>query len=74
MKISSEPAARIGMEPAALLALGLENLAYIREVAFNGQVGFAIHAADGRVLGITPARALSMALARQHDLEPVSLH
>lgn len=58
----------------AFLALGAPTLAYVRASDINGTDGFAIHGADGRVLGIAPTRDLAFAAARQHDLEPVSVH
>ena len=58
----------------AFLALGAPTLAYVKASDFNGADGFAIHGSDGRVLGIAPTRELAFAAARQHDLEPVSVH
>ena len=60
--------------PEALAALGLQHLAYIKDVLVEGEVQYAIHGADGRVLGITTARDVAFAAARQNDLEPVSVH
>ena len=62
------------MTPEALAALGLEHLAYIKDVLVEGEVQYAIHGADGRVLGITAVRDVAFAAARQNDLEPVSVH
>ncbi len=58
----------------AFRALGAPTLAYIKPSAVDGSDGFAIHGADGRMLGIAPSRALAFAAARQHDLDPVSVH
>ena len=62
------------VSPAALLALGGPNLAYVDRVVVDGKVGYAIHAADGAVLAVVADRELAFATARQHDLEPVSAH
>ncbi len=62
------------MSPAALLALGGFNLAYIGRVVVDGTPGYGIHAADGTVLGVTVDRDTAFAAARQNDLEPVSVH
>jgi len=58
----------------AFAALGGPNLAYIKAAEFDGKPCYAIHAADGRLLGAAPSRELAFAAARQHDLEPVSVH
>jgi len=58
----------------AFAALGGPTLAYIKAAMFGEDAGFAIHAADGRLLGAAPTRELAFAAARQHDLEPVSVH
>ncbi|MGD9538311.1 MAG: DUF1150 family protein [Alphaproteobacteria bacterium] len=58
----------------AFLALGAPTLAYIKAADINGEQGYAIFAADGRMLGAAPTRELAFAAARQHDLDPVSVH
>ncbi|MDE0048258.1 MAG: DUF1150 family protein [Rhodospirillales bacterium] len=50
------------------------NEAYIREVLVDGAMVFGIHAPDGRLLGVAPDRELAFAAARQHQLEPLSVH
>ncbi len=62
------------MPPAALLALGGPNLAHIGPIVVDGAAGYAIHAADGTVLGVAVDRDTAFAGARQNDLEPVSVH
>ena len=56
------------------VALGMQNLAYIKPVFLNEQAGFAIHAADGTPMAVVPNRDVAEAAIRQHDLEPVSVH
>lgn len=63
-----------GMTVETLLALGGSNLAYIKQVFVDGDIGYGIHAADGTVLAIAETRDVAFAAARQHDLEPVSVH
>jgi len=58
----------------AFLALGAPTLAYVKAAEINGQKGYAIFAADGSMLGAAPTRELAFAAARQHDLDPVSVH
>ncbi|MBM3489028.1 MAG: DUF1150 family protein [Alphaproteobacteria bacterium] len=58
----------------ALLAIGLEEVAYIRRHLADGMPRFAVHAADGRLLGDFDAQASAAAACWQNDLEPVSVH
>ena len=48
--------------------------AYVREVLVDGDLVFGIHAPDGRLLGVAPDREIAFAAARQHQLEPLSVH
>ena len=48
--------------------------AYIREVTMDGAVVYGIHAPDGRLLGVAPDRDIAFAAARQHQLNPLSVH
>ena len=57
---------------AALGELG--NSAYIKSVPSEKGTGFALFAADGTQLAIFPSREAAYFTARQHDLEPVSVH
>jgi hypothetical protein len=56
------------------VALGMQNLAYIKPVTVNDHLAFAIHAADGTPMAILDDRHVADAAVRQHDLEPVSVH
>lgn len=60
--------------PGELAAMGLAHVAYLRAIEIDGQPGFAIHAADGRRIGIAPSRDTAWVAARHHDLELVGLH
>lgn len=55
-------------------AFGVNDLAYLKPVAEDGQAAVAIHAADGTQLAVVSDRAVAMATVRQHDMEPLSLH
>ncbi|HYB10038.1 MAG TPA: DUF1150 family protein [Alphaproteobacteria bacterium] len=55
-------------------ALGVQNIAYVKEVVEDGVTAFAIHAADGSRLGLAKTRDLAIAALKQHDLEPLSVH
>jgi hypothetical protein len=55
-------------------ALGLAEVAYLRAATIDGQRGFAIHAADGRMIGFAPSHNIALQLIRDNELEPASLH
>ena len=57
-----------------LAVLGVRDLAYVRPVMVDGAPGFAIHAADGTQLALAPTRYHALALIRENDLEPASVH
>ena len=52
----------------------LPNRAYIGRVEIDGETGYAIRDADGEVLAVLADREIAFAVARQHDLDPVSVH
>jgi hypothetical protein len=58
----------------AFATLGLEQVAYVKPVITDDEVGFAIHAADGTRLALLSNRMTAFALIRRHDLEPASVH
>jgi hypothetical protein len=54
--------------------LGIEYVAFVKPVAADGEMAYAIHAADGTEMGIVDDRDVAFAAVRQHDLEPLSVH
>ena len=60
--------------PAALAALGMPYLAYVRPTVVDGVACYALHRADGSAVALAETREVAFVLARQHDLEPVSVH
>jgi hypothetical protein len=54
--------------------LGMQNLAYIKDVEIEGQAAYAIHSADGNTVAVLADRDVAFATVRQNDLEPVSVH
>lgn len=62
------------LTPADFVALGVEDVAYVKPVVVNGARAYAIHAADGQHLAVVPNRDLALATVRQNELEPVSVH
>ncbi|MEA2783039.1 MAG: hypothetical protein QOK29_4583 [Rhodospirillaceae bacterium] len=60
--------------PQDLAVLGLQDMAYLRSVTYEGTDGYGIFTADGTQVAFAPTRALAEAAVRQHELEPVSVH
>jgi hypothetical protein len=54
--------------------LGVQDLAYVKRVTVDGQIRYAIHAADGTEIAVLADRDVAFATVRQHDLEPMSVH
>ncbi len=50
------------------------NAAYIKAVPKGKGTGFGLYAADGTQLATFPSREAAYFTARQHNLEPVSVH
>jgi len=66
---------RIGtLSPQDFMSLGLEQIAYIRPMEIAGDVGFAVHAADGTQIAVMKSRELAVAAIRHHELEAMSVH
>ncbi len=57
-----------------LAQLGVSHLAYVKPVLMNGEIGFAIHAADGTPMAVAAERETALAAIRQHDMQAVLLH
>lgn len=53
---------------------GLEDIAYVKLVAIDGQQMHAVHAADGTPLTVLTDREIAFATVRQHEMEPLSVH
>jgi hypothetical protein len=78
------------LDAEAIARLIAPNTVYVREVGVDELKGsgvlpvdvsvpetqkfFALHLADGRRVAVMDDRELAFAAARQHDLEPVSVH
>ncbi len=62
------------MSQQDLAAWGLENVAYIKRVLINHEVGWSIHGADGAHIGLSLDRDRAFAAVRQQSLFPVSVH
>ena len=56
------------------IALGLQDVAYVKPTLEKGRLIFAIHTADGRFAASAATRELAFATVRQNDLEPLDIH
>lgn len=56
-----------------LLALGLKDVAYLKDVEVDGETAIAIHAANGQQIALLPDRSAAVAAAWENGLAPVSL-
>ena len=64
-----------GKEQAeAFATLGAPSLTYVKAVDVDGHTAYAMHSADGREIAVFDKRETAMVAARQHELEPVSVH
>lgn len=57
-----------------LLALGLNDVAYVRDVEVDGGTAFGIFAANGQQLAVMPDRDAAVAAAWENGLAPVTIH
>ncbi len=55
-------------------AFAVDHVAYVKRIEMNGQIGYAIHAADGTPITVMDNRDVAMAAVRQNGLEPASVH
>lgn len=62
------------MTEEALAALGLDEVAYLREIDGAGGKNVAIHVADGRRVAVAPTTEKALAILISNDLTAVSLH
>lgn len=53
---------------------GIFDHAYIKPVMVNGGTVYAIHAANGSLLWCLPVRDIAIAILREHDMKPLSVH
>ena len=57
-----------------LARLGVSQIAYVRPVMLNGALAYAIHAADGTPMAVSPDQATAMAAIMQHEMLASLLH
>jgi HSP20 family molecular chaperone IbpA len=73
-KDSSSRSTAPAMSEHAFALLGVEDVAYVKQVVLDGVALWAIVGADGVGLALAPNRALAIATALQNDRTPVSVH
>ena len=57
-----------------LARLGMPRIAYVKPVTVNGNIGFAIHAADGTPMAIAADHDTAVTAILGHEMFPVSVH
>jgi hypothetical protein len=57
-----------------LAGLGVSQIAYVKQVMMNGNVAFAIHAADGTPMAMADSCDVAVAAIRQHEMLPTLVH
>jgi len=62
------------MSPRELALFGMQDIAYVRRADGNDAPSYSMHAADGTLIAKFVDREVAFATARQHDLEPLSVH
>jgi hypothetical protein len=63
------------MSATDLAALGMQHVAYVKQIEVEGTASYGIFAADGTQMAVVGAdRDIAFAVVRQNDLEPVSVH
>lgn len=63
-----------GLSTAQFQQLGMNEIAYIKQIKQGVDQGFAVHAADGTLLTVQNALQNAVILTRQNDLIPVTVH
>lgn len=67
--------ALIQLSPEAFINLGMNEIAYVREIDSDEHGhAYAIHAANGAQISVLGDRDLAFALIRHNDLKAVTVH
>ncbi|MBM3643228.1 MAG: hypothetical protein FJX02_02635 [Alphaproteobacteria bacterium] len=73
--MDSIASAYVRLADDAFLALGAQQVAYVRRVNLaDGQHAIGIFSADGKPIAAAPSVEIAEAMIRQHDLEPARVH
>lgn len=55
------------------LNLGQSHIAYVRQAQLDGKTVYAVHEANGKNLFVHESLPMAVTIARQRDLEPVTV-
>ncbi|MEQ8355686.1 MAG: DUF1150 family protein [Kiloniellaceae bacterium] len=62
------------LSPQDFLALGVNDVAYVKKVIRDDREVFVIHSADGAEITIMADHDVAFAAVRQNGMEPLSVH
>ncbi len=62
------------LSPRDFKAMGLNEMAYIKQVKVDGHDAFAVHAADGTPLTINDSKEMALGSLFHNELNAVSVH
>ena len=62
------------MSTRELALFGMQDIAYVKRADASDAPRYSMHAADGTLIAEFADREVAFATARQHDLEPLSVH
>ncbi len=62
------------LSPDEFAGLGMEQMAFVKQMSRGDQVWWAICAANGTPLAVAPSRDLAFAVVTQQDMHPLSVH
>ena len=71
---TTEKAQRDAAVAAAIARFRYSQIPYVKQVDVQGQRAYVVCSGDGTELGALNDRELAFVAARQHDLDPVSVH
>ena len=72
--MNANPTTEQTLDSDSLMALGLNDIAYVKPAVVEGKAVFAVHAADGTQMAFFADREVAFAAVRSHDMEPLSVH
>ena len=55
-------------------SLGLDQIAYVREITIEGETVYSLNSADGRLLSMQTTPDLAASIARTNNLSPLTVH
>ena len=63
-----------GVKPGWFLLLGISSVVYLRSCEVEGDLAYAIHGADGALLGVAEDIEAAIMLASEHGMAVVAVH